>query len=142
MHCPKKLLKIQAAKYAKLKYLAGPSTYPYSYCRSRQHEKKRKQTAKILKNKKQNKTKSRTWGAVGWGWGVEGCVAGVGRDESHIISKKAVRIIYMTTASSRSVGLIFLWLCTIWHSIIRYLQNHKSQVLFASSAPLLSAVPK
>ena len=46
MHDPKKLLKIQAAKYAKLKYLASTSTYPYSYCRSRQHE--QKQTAKIL----------------------------------------------------------------------------------------------
>lgn len=53
MHYPKKLFKIRAAKYAKLKYLASTSTYPYSYYRSRQREKK--QTAKILFGKRKEK---------------------------------------------------------------------------------------
>ena len=58
LHCPKKLLKIQAAKYAKLKYVASTSTYPYSYCRSRQHEKKH--TAKILWWGRGEKTTNKT----------------------------------------------------------------------------------
>lgn len=54
LHFRSKLLKIQAASYAKLKCLAGPSTCPYSYCRSRQHEKK--QPAKVLQKTKQKQT--------------------------------------------------------------------------------------